>query len=70
MAFDLRAEIRDSRSGRTTTEQHYTVHLGPWGMVFERDGKYYLEDGALAGDDIIKSLPGQKATKKPETATK
>lgn len=66
MAFDLKCEIRDPKSGRIVSTQHYATHLSPDGMVFERDGVYYLEDGSIAPDDVVSRIVPRRAEKKPE----
>lgn len=66
MAFDLRSEIRDPKSGRVVSTQPYATHLSPDGMVFERDGIYYLSDGTVAPDDVVDRIVPKRAQKKPE----
>lgn len=47
--FDLRTTIRDPKSGKTVKEQYWTGHFNKSGEhVFERDGKFYYENGQEA----------------------
>lgn len=66
MAFDLRCEVRDPKSGRVISTQHYATHLSPDGTVFERDGIYYLSDGTVAPEEVVDRIVPKRAQKKPE----
>jgi len=64
MSFDLRSEVRDPRSGRVVSLQPYTTYLSSAGVIYERDGVYYLEDGKEAPEGTVLSIVGNDAYKK------
>lgn len=49
MGFDMRTEIRDARTHKIVKVQHYVRHSDrERGVVYERDGKFYYENGQEA----------------------
>lgn len=50
MAFDLRVTHRDKKDGSISKKTPYRMHVSKdHGVIFERDGKKYREDGTALG---------------------
>lgn len=65
MAFDMTVDHRDPKTGRIVKHTPYAAHISNEGVVFERDGVYYLEDGKEAPEEVVLSIVGPNAYGRP-----